>query len=221
MPKTATLCDADIIRRLLSSSPAAARLWNGDANAYRSRSEADWALARELMKLVGPDTSRVASLMWESRLGRSKWEEPRGATTWLTHTVTKAAAPTRQPSQAVTAMGTCGYVTASPNGLGVTLGQVLVRLGINQVPSANADKRRVLTLLCQELQRRAGDGPFWLGQEAVGKALGVRQQTVSDWLRTLERKGLLSRHSTGNRRTKQASEWQFHAHGNSEEDAHG
>ena len=50
------------------------QLWAGDASAYTSRSEADFALASKLAFWCGPDADRIERLMRQSGLVRPKWD---------------------------------------------------------------------------------------------------------------------------------------------------
>lgn len=65
------------------------RLWNGDASGQGGdRSAADFALAAHLAFWVGPDVSRIMSLMRQSGLARPKWDRP----DYLLRTVERAVA---------------------------------------------------------------------------------------------------------------------------------
>ncbi|MHC4610054.1 MAG: hypothetical protein ACYS7M_06865 [Planctomycetota bacterium] len=50
---------------------------------------------------------------------------------------------------------------------------------------------RLLVTLCRELQRRAGDGPFYLGCRTAGRLLGVEHTTAWRWLYLMVSDGLL------------------------------
>jgi hypothetical protein len=54
------------------------QLWTGDASAYPSRSEADFALASKLAFWCGPDASRIERLLRQSGLARPKWDRHGG-----------------------------------------------------------------------------------------------------------------------------------------------
>ena len=54
------------------------------------------------------------------------------------------------------------------------------------------DKLRLLVSMCRELQRHAGDGPFYLGCRTAGRLLDVNHTTAWRWLFLLESDGLLS-----------------------------
>src|SRR5207248_2244189 len=74
------LSDHEVVERA-SCDPAFAALWRGDCSAHarpgnEGRSEADWAMARELAYWAGPDPARVASIMRRSGLARDKWDRP-------------------------------------------------------------------------------------------------------------------------------------------------
>ena len=50
---------------------------------------------------------------------------------------------------------------------------------------------RQLVTLCRELQRHAGDGPFFLGCRTAGRLLDVDHATASRWLFLLKSEGVL------------------------------
>jgi hypothetical protein len=50
---------------------------------------------------------------------------------------------------------------------------------------------RLLVSLCRELQRAAGDGPFYLAVRTAGRLLGVDHTTAWRWLWLLEQEGIL------------------------------
>jgi hypothetical protein len=84
------LSDLDIVDRAACAKNGAkfVALWTGDASAYDSQSDADFALAGMLAFYVGPDPARVESLMRQSGLRRHKWERR----DYLRRTITQAIA---------------------------------------------------------------------------------------------------------------------------------
>jgi primase-polymerase (primpol)-like protein len=68
-----------------------AALWRGDTSAFGSdHSAADLALCSHLAFWTGCDPRRVDSLFRRSALMRSKWDAPRGATTYGAMTIARA-----------------------------------------------------------------------------------------------------------------------------------
>jgi putative DNA primase/helicase len=72
------LDDEEIVRRAGEAKNGAKfrRLWSGDVNGHKSRSEADLALCNYLAFWCGPDRDRIADLFARSGLFRSKWQRP-------------------------------------------------------------------------------------------------------------------------------------------------
>ncbi|MCI0463309.1 MAG: DUF3987 domain-containing protein [Gemmataceae bacterium] len=70
-----TADDAEIVRRASAAKNGDKfrRLWDGDITGYSSRSEADLALCNHLAFWCGPDQQRIADLLAQSGLSRSKW----------------------------------------------------------------------------------------------------------------------------------------------------
>lgn len=76
----ADLADADLIHAACNARDGVgesfSRLWNGDLSAHDyDASRADYSLASMLAWWVGPDAARIASLMRQSGLLRSKWSD--------------------------------------------------------------------------------------------------------------------------------------------------
>ncbi|MCU0918404.1 MAG: hypothetical protein MUC88_28150 [Planctomycetes bacterium] len=53
------------------------------------------------------------------------------------------------------------------------------------------ERLQILVSLCRQLQRCAGEGPFYLGCRTAGKHFGVSRETASRWLFLLESDGIL------------------------------
>ena len=56
---------------------------------------------------------------------------------------------------------------------------------------------QLLASLCRELQRQAGNKPFFLDGRSAAKVLGRAHETVASWLRALQRLGVIRRVSRG------------------------
>ena len=56
---------------------------------------------------------------------------------------------------------------------------------------------RQLVALCRELQRHAGDGPFFLGCRTAGRLLDVPYKRANRWLFLLREHGVLEEHEKG------------------------
>jgi putative DNA primase/helicase len=90
---TPPMSDDEILERSRAASNGAKfeRLWRGDTSEYdRDESRADSALAR-LLSFYTQDRNQIERLMRESALVRPKWDERRGATTWLRKNVIENA----------------------------------------------------------------------------------------------------------------------------------
>jgi hypothetical protein len=74
------------------------------------------------------------------------------------------------------------------------------------------DGLRLLVALCRELQRLAGDNPFFLGCRDAGRLLGVSFQRAAKWIRRLSRDGIIIRVSKGTQASGKASEYRFPSH---------
>jgi hypothetical protein len=68
---------------------------------------------------------------------------------------------------------------------------------------------RLLVTLCRELQRQAGDRPFYLGCRDAGRLLGVPFQQAAKWLRRLTCDAILTRVSTGTKASGLASQYHY------------
>jgi len=74
--KISDLDDRELLDRAMAARNGAefTRLWNGDSQGYRSRSEADLAFCNMLSFWTGRDAERVDQLFRQSGLYREKWE---------------------------------------------------------------------------------------------------------------------------------------------------
>jgi len=91
------------------------------------------------------------------------------------------------------------------------MSDVLTRAKMAEPPEAVAEfptpAFRVLAGLCRELQREAGDGPFFLSTHTAAELLGTKPMVIWRWLRLLSRLGVLELVTKGNR--KRASEFRY------------
>ncbi len=68
---------------------------------------------------------------------------------------------------------------------------------------------RVLICWCRELQRLAGDRPFFLASRTAAEYLGVERSSVSGWLRGLARDGVLELVERGKHNEGRASTYRY------------
>jgi hypothetical protein len=66
-----------------------------------------------------------------------------------------------------------------------------------------------LVALCRELQRAAGDGPFFLDVRTGERLLGIHYTTVWAWLRGLCRDGVLELVESGSQAKRRASRYRY------------
>jgi hypothetical protein len=69
------------------------------------------------------------------------------------------------------------------------------KIAVEKYP--NYDNLKILVSLCRELQRAAGETPFFLSVRTAGKLLNVTPMTVSRWFFLLENDGILKVVSKG------------------------
>jgi hypothetical protein len=67
----------------------------------------------------------------------------------------------------------------------------------------------LLVGLCAELQRVAGDRPFFIGCRSAGKLLGITFQRAAKYLRRLCADGTLVRLTRGTQASGRASEYRY------------
>jgi len=89
---TSVLTDDELLAKAKGAKNAEkfARLWDGNTNEYPSQSEADEALACELVFWTGGDRAQIDRLFRQSRLMREKWDEQHGDQTYGERTIDKA-----------------------------------------------------------------------------------------------------------------------------------
>jgi hypothetical protein len=58
---------------------------------------------------------------------------------------------------------------------------------------------QLLACLCRELQRGAGENPFFLDGRSAAKVIGLRHETVASWLRALQRLWVIKLETKGRR----------------------
>lgn len=68
---------------------------------------------------------------------------------------------------------------------------------------------RTLVALCRELQRAAGDGPFFLSCRTAGQLLDVDHSTASRWLFLLAAHGIIREEEKGKVETRKASRYRY------------
>lgn len=85
--------------------------------------------------------------------------------------------------------------------------------GMQHIPAAAAayeqEPVRLLLALCTELQRRAGDSPFYLDVRTAGRLLGVPHPTAWRWLFLLQADGHLIEVEKGGASTRRASRYRY------------
>lgn len=68
---------------------------------------------------------------------------------------------------------------------------------------------RLLVALCRELQRAAGDGPFYLSCHTAGRLLGSDHKSANRWLFLLTDDGILETVEKGSNRTQKATRYRY------------
>lgn len=68
---------------------------------------------------------------------------------------------------------------------------------------------RRLVALCRELQRAAGDGPFYLSCHTAGRLLGSDHKSANRWLFLLADDGILQTVEKGSNRTRKATRYRY------------
>jgi len=68
---------------------------------------------------------------------------------------------------------------------------------------------RRLVALCRELQRAAGDGPFYLSCHTAGRLLGSDHKSANRWLFLLADDGILQTVEKGSNRTQKATRYRY------------
>lgn len=71
------------------------------------------------------------------------------------------------------------------------------------------EQLRLLVALCRELQRAAGEGPFYLACRTAGRLLGVDHTTAWRWLFLLQEEGILKVMSKGSQATGKANRYRY------------
>ena len=70
-------------------------------------------------------------------------------------------------------------------------------------------KLRLLVALCRELQREAGDRPFYLSVRTVEELIGVSKSQAGRWLNGLVLHQVLERISRGDLIKRKAAEYRY------------
>lgn len=96
--QTLDLSDGELLEKARSAKNGAAfsRLWDGDAGAYQSQSEADLALCNQLAFWTGRDPDRMDRLFRQSGLMRNKWDRRQSGTTYGAITIQNACRSCRE-----------------------------------------------------------------------------------------------------------------------------
>lgn len=68
---------------------------------------------------------------------------------------------------------------------------------------------KLLVSLCRELQRHAGEGPFYLSSRTAGRLIGKQHTTVWRWLFLLESDRLLEVVQRGSQKTRKATRYRY------------
>ena len=92
IPQPLGLDDSEILERAFKAKTGAAfrALYSGDASAYRSTSEADFALCCKILFWVAGDLAQADRIFRSSGLFRPKWDRRHGALTYGELTLTNA-----------------------------------------------------------------------------------------------------------------------------------
>jgi len=84
--------------------------------------------------------------------------------------------------------------------------QIVERAKLGPFPEVAAqfeqEPLRLLVAICRELQRNAGEGPFFLSSRDAGRLLGVEHTTAHRWLHGLKNMGILAIVEAGSQNPK-------------------
>ncbi|MDY7108772.1 MAG: bifunctional DNA primase/polymerase [Planctomycetota bacterium] len=101
-----------------------------------------------------------------------------------------------------------------PKGHG-PMSQILALVDEAELPAAamqyDAPETRRLVAVCRELQRAAGDGPFYLSVRKAAEILGRDLMTAHRRLNLLENDGILDAAEKGSPKTGKATRWRYTA----------
>ncbi len=183
--------DAEIIQRATTARNGAkfSRLWSGDWSGYRSRSEADFALAAILGFWCGPDVARIRGLMGQSSLNRPKWNRA----DYLPRTIQSALETVplfysqRIPQHCVLKSGTplpLAWKLASEESIP------------EQATVFDNANVRTLAALCFHLQRLKGSD-FGIDRRKAGELLGVSHNTANKYFHALIQQGFIQETKKG------------------------
>jgi hypothetical protein len=95
------------------------------------------------------------------------------------------------------------------------MGTALSRAKAGPAPAAaliyEREDVRLLASLCRELQREAGDGPFFLAARTAAEAIGTNATTANGWLGMLQVDGLLEVAEKGGQahNPRRATRWRW------------
>ena len=68
---------------------------------------------------------------------------------------------------------------------------------------------RVLVGICEELQRSAGNNPFYLSCRKAGDLIGTNHVRAWNYLRLLQQDGILATVTVGSYSKKKATRWRY------------
>lgn len=92
--------DAEIIEKARNNNPEFENLFNGNIDAYKSQSEADFSLCLLLCYWCEQDAQKIDSIFRQSGLMRKKWDSKNGNTTYGAKTIENALKAYREnPAQ--------------------------------------------------------------------------------------------------------------------------
>jgi hypothetical protein len=92
------------------------------------------------------------------------------------------------------------------------MAEILTRAVANEPETAQryeSPQIRLLVSLCRELQRAAGDGPFYLSCHTAGRLLGADPKSANRWLFLLERDGVLRIIAKGSQSSRKATRYRY------------
>lgn len=91
--------------------------------------------------------------------------------------------------------------------------QIFARAKASELPDIATNYQqaelRMLVALCRELQRAAGDGPFYLSCRTAGRLLQVDHTTAWRWLWLLEQERVLNVAEKGSQSKRRASRYRY------------
>jgi len=200
--------DQELLASVLEQ-PQIARVWQGDIAEYPSQSDAEWALARELMRACGLDVERAESIMRRCEaLHRDKWDERRGNESYLRRTLRRAAEQNVTPYRSDDPTNWPEFVAEIPDG--PANGKCSDHCKLRHHPKETALRRQIelvneliqsdlspvfkLTLLrlvaIVGYYQSRGTTRFQTSAKKIGESIGLSAQSVRSVLHALARQDL-------------------------------